>query len=80
MKSRAYSWAARINDFEGGRVAELHFDDHRVVQISATDDKDCVLIRMWTYEHGGGNGTEFAAVVRLTTHAVIESIDIRGPR
>jgi hypothetical protein len=84
MKSRAYTVGAIAVDQPGGRTAELHFDDGRVVQISATLGDDGVLLRMWgpngTAEYGGENMTTLSAVVRLSDVATIESMYITGPR
>jgi hypothetical protein len=84
MKSRAYTAGAIGVDQQDGRTAELHFDDGRVVQISALPDNRGILLRTWgvngTVEYGGDNMTTLSAVIRLSDVAMIESMYLTGPR
>ena len=69
-------------------VAELHWPDGRVVQISGATAADeisggHVLIRVWpengTHEYGGSNLTDFSAVLRFDgTGWKITSLDARS--
>jgi hypothetical protein len=67
-------------------VAELHWPDHRVVQISSyAPDDSGVLIRVWqaggTAEYGGTNLTLLSAALKFTDDGgiEIESLDVRKP-
>ena len=71
--SRTYDTFSGAHDHEGN-VAELHWPDGRVVQISGATEADeirggHVLIRVWpengTHENGGSNLTAFSVVLRF---------------
>lgn len=72
MKARHYNRSSGSEDHHDANVAELHWDDGRVVQISGAEKADFrgkhVLIRVWpengTAEYGGGNLTSFSIILR----------------
>lgn len=71
IHTRTYDGHSGGHDHEGS-VAELHWPDGRVVQISGATENDSrgshVLIRVWpkdgTVEYGGGNITSFSMLLR----------------
>jgi hypothetical protein len=78
--ARVYDRFSGGHDHEG-RVAELHWSDGRVVQISSWPDDDGVLIRVWpengTAENGGDNITEFSAALRFLDDGSTEIDSLR---
>lgn len=77
------------SDDHSANVAELHWPDGRVVQISGATEGDeirggHVLIRVWpengTSEYGGSNSTDFSVVLRFDGDGwKITSLDARSP-
>lgn len=77
-------WGGSVDD-DRARVAELHWAEGRVVQISSHHKDDGVLIRVWpkngTHEYGGGNITAASISLKWADDGgvEVEHFEVRTP-